>query len=133
MSRKKSHTKKQILVKLNGQTQTVQPKVEKKVQQEETKIVKQQKNIEEFKSLDLTGRLVKVNDLVAYVFQNKQGKTVTITGVVVDSNKKGFKVMTNNGVINVRNVIKIQDNKQNNTQNVKKASILSALKGLFVR
>ena len=62
------------------------------------------------KLLDLTNNEVRLDDVVAYVYQNKHGKTLTKVGIVVGESNKGLKIMTENGLICVKNVIKLNDN-----------------------
>lgn len=57
---------------------------------------------------DLLGIEVRKNDVVAYVYPNKQGKQESIMGVVVGFNNKGAILDTQNGKINVKNIIKIK-------------------------
>ena len=61
--------------------------------------------------LDMTNKEVKLNDVVAYVFSDKHGKISTKTGKVIGFNNKGVRVLTEQGVINVKNVIKLEHKK----------------------
>ena len=58
---------------------------------------------------DMLNKEIRLNDQVAYVTMNKQGRTVAIGGKVIGFNNKGAKVITSRGVINVRNLIKLEE------------------------
>ena len=58
--------------------------------------------------LDLLGNEVKKNDVVAYVYTKKHGKSLSIEGKVKKFNKKGCVIDTGCGNLNVKNVIKLR-------------------------
>lgn len=60
--------------------------------------------------LDMLGNEVKKNDVVAYVYSDKHGKTCSVKGQVKDFNKKGCVIETVNGKMNVRNVVMVKQN-----------------------
>lgn len=60
---------------------------------------------------DLLEKDLKINDVVAHVTVNKNGRIVVNVGTVVGFNNKGAQLITKQGSINVKNVIKV--NKQN--------------------
>lgn len=59
---------------------------------------------------DLLNNEVAINDEVFYVFQNKQGRIVHQKCKVVGFTKNGAKVQTPTNIINVKNIVKINEN-----------------------
>jgi len=61
---------------------------------------------------DMLGNEVKVQDGVVYLYLYK-GKISTMSGRVLEIKDKKAKIMTQNGILNVKNVIKVSEVKQN--------------------
>lgn len=61
---------------------------------------------------DMLGNEVKVQDGVVYLYLYK-GKISTMSGRVLEIKDKKAKIMTQNGILNVKNVIKVSEAKQN--------------------
>lgn len=78
---------------------------------------------------DMLNKEVQLNDLVAYVYVNKNGKVSTSIGRVIAINNVRFKVLTENGLLNVQNVIKLEQPKVENT--VKKLSMFERFRSLL--
>lgn len=58
--------------------------------------------------LDMLGNEVKKNDVVVYVYPNKQGKTCVIEGTVKKVRESSCAILTENGRQNVKNIIKLR-------------------------
>lgn len=61
---------------------------------------------------DMLGNEIKVQDGVVYLYLYK-GKINTMSGRVLEIKDKKAKIMTQNGILNVKNVIKISEVRQN--------------------
>ena len=77
--------------------------------------------------LDLLGQEVKKNDVVAYVYTNKHGKSLSIEGKVKKFNKKGCIIDTGCGNFNVKNIIKLRSAIVQKKQN----SLLQFIRKIF--
>ncbi len=60
---------------------------------------------------DLLNKEVKVQDVVAYVYQNDKGRMATKTGTVISVGKKA-KISSKEGIITVKNVIVLETPKK---------------------
>ena len=58
--------------------------------------------------LDMLGNEVKKNDVVAYVYPSKQGKTCVVEGTVKKVRESSCTIFTENGKQNVKNIIKLR-------------------------
>ena len=63
--------------------------------------------------LDMLGNEVKLQDGVVYLYLYK-GKITTISGRVLEIKDKKAKINTQNGILNVKNIIKISEVKKEN-------------------
>lgn len=78
---------------------------------------------------DMLDKNVQLNDLVAYVYVNKNGKVSTNVGRVVAINSVRVKLLTQNGVQNVSNIIRLEQPKAENA--VKKLSMFEKFRSLL--
>lgn len=89
------------------------------------------------KMLDLIGNEVNMHDEVAYIYLNENGKTSVSVGKVVGFTSKKARLMTENGAINVKNIIKLNrvvvTKTVNKKQIVKKVGLIESLKEVFKR
>lgn len=60
--------------------------------------------------LDLLGKKVAKRDTVAYVFQNKHGRTCVVEGIVKKTDKNKCVISTTNGNRIVKNVLRVKQN-----------------------
>ena len=58
--------------------------------------------------LDMLGNEIKKNDVVAYVYPSKQGKTCVVEGTVKKVRESSCTIFTENGKQNVKNIIKLR-------------------------
>ena len=80
---------------------------------------------------DMLDKEVQLNDLVVYVCVNKNGKISTNVGRVVAINNARFKILTENGVLNVQNVIRLEQNNIQKKSISRTFSILNKVKSLL--
>lgn len=76
--------------------------------------------------LDLANRSIDLNDQVLYIGLTRKGEPIRKQGKVIGFTKNGVKVQTQQGVIKVKNVVKINDTVQN-----KQVGLLGMLKRIF--
>ena len=77
--------------------------------------------------LDMLGNEVKKNDVVAYVYPSKQGKTCVVEGTVKKVRESSCTIFTENGKQNVKNIIKLRSAIAQKKQN----SLLQFIRKVF--
>lgn len=80
---------------------------------------------------DMLEKQVLKNDEVVYVGINKNGKMIQKHGKVVGFTKNGVKVQTEQGIIRVKNIVKINNTVENKTKKNKPNCLLKMFKSLF--
>lgn len=80
---------------------------------------------------DMLEKQVLKNDEVVYVGINKKGKIIQKHGKVVGFTKNGVKVQTEQGIIRVKNIVKINNVTENKIKQNKQFGLLKMFKTLF--